>query len=76
MEIPYSKILETSVLGALLLISLVATYNLFKLLVAEKDKRREDAEKLNNGLMKPIAEIQEQGKTQISLLRQFLEKTQ
>lgn len=75
MDIPYSKILESSVLGALLLISLVVIYNLFKMLVAEKDKRREDAEKLNNGLMKPIQEIQDQGKTQISLLRQFLEKT-
>lgn len=76
MEIPYAKILETSVLGALLLISLIAVYNLFKLLIAEKEKRREDAEKLNNGLLAPIREIQEQGKTQITLLRQFLEKTQ
>lgn len=66
--------LNYGVLGAVCLISMTISYNLFKLLMEEKDKRKADADKLNSGLMEPIRQIRENGETQTTLLRQFLDK--
>lgn len=75
MEVPYAgTFLNYGVLGALTLILMLVSYTLFKLLIQEKDKRRDDAEKLSDGLMEPIKQIRENGETQITLLRQFLDK--
>lgn len=75
MEIPNAEIfLNYGVLGAVTVILMLVSYTLFKLLMQEKDKRREDAEKLNNGLMEPIKQIKSNSETQITLLREFLNK--
>lgn len=65
---------ERGILGLLLALALFVIYILFKLLMSEKDKRLEDAKQLNNGLMNPIKQIQENGENQITLLRQFINK--
>lgn len=65
---------ERGILGLLLGLALFVIYILFKLLMSEKDKRLEDAKQLNNGLMAPIKQIQENGENQITLLRQFINK--
>lgn len=75
MDIPYANtFLNYGVLGVFSILLIIVCYTLFKLLMEEKDKRRDDVDKLNNGLLDPIRQIKENSETQITLLRQFLEK--
>lgn len=70
---PYEKIfLDYSVLGAISLILMGVSYSLFKLLLQEKDKRREDAEKYNDGLLEPVSILKRNGELQITLQQQVL----
>ena len=68
-----SGIATQGILGALLVLSFIVIYALFKLLITEKDKRREDAEKLTTGLLEPIKQIKDNSETEITLLRTFLD---
>ena len=68
-----SGIATQGILGALLVLSFIVIYALFKLLISEKDKRREDAQKLTDGLLEPIKQIKDNSETEITLLRTFLD---
>jgi peptidoglycan hydrolase CwlO-like protein len=50
---------ERGVLGVLLAIAFTAVFFLFKMLLAEKDKRIEDATKVRDDLAEPIKSIKE-----------------
>lgn len=72
------KLIESGVLGALLIVvgvaSVIVIRTLFALLITEKDKRLADALKFNDGLLTPIDQIKKNGETQITLLQQVLQK--
>lgn len=75
MEIPFSEaLLNYGVLGILTAILLWVVYTLFKMLMAEKEKRLEEAKAITTEIMGPIKQLQQTGETQITLLRQVLEK--
>ncbi len=74
MEVPYANVyLNYGVLGVTCIILMIVSYSLFKLLLLEKDKRRDDVEKFNIGLLEPIKQLGETSKIQITLQQQILE---
>lgn len=75
MEVPFAEpLLNYGVLGILSGILIWAVYTLFKLLMAEKEKRIEEAKTITTEIMGPMKQIQEAGQTQITLLREILDK--
>lgn len=54
-----SKLADNGVVATLLAISLLVNWNLAKMLLAEKDKRIDGAEKVRNELIAPIGFIKE-----------------
>lgn len=66
--------LDYGTLGIMLVITMTAIVFLFRLLMQEKEKRISDSKEVTENLMEPIKELKDQGQTQITLLRQFLDK--
>lgn len=64
--------LNYGVLGASVIVLGGFSYTILKLLLAEKDKRREDAERFNDGLLEPIKTLQKNGELQVTLQQQVL----
>lgn len=53
-----SQLAESGILGILLVVSFVAIYRLFKIILLEKDKRIEDAQKTRESISAPLEAMQ------------------
>lgn len=68
-----NKLAETSVLGLVLAISIVANYLLFRVIQDLSEKRLKDAKEVVENIMEPIKQLDQNARLNTSLLQKIMD---